>query len=133
MQGGDIDNTPSRRFVVTFDYVTVRRPVIKKILGIVPHSSIEFEWDHMALSYLWNQASRFGVVLELAVFGDGFDKEGMMEQLDEYGTNPFNYIREYDNTVALARSLPYRNDVLGVVCTSSEAGAYGSWAVPDGR
>lgn len=69
-------------------------------------------------------------MLELALVGENFsdsDAREYEEMLDRWGTNPFTWIEVYDSAEMLARSLPFRNDIYGVL--SETAAAYGRYGL----
>ena len=127
MKGGDISNELPLRVVVTLDCILTRRPTMKRFLGILQPSE-EIEYNQMALGRLWNFAHKHGFTLELVGFG--YTKKEMkevMEDLDNSGTNPFNYSTAYRTSSDFASQLPYRPEVKNVIDIPDRALAYGHW------
>jgi hypothetical protein len=134
MQGGDISNESSPRIIVVVDVVAKSEvgetkrllrtaTVERKILGL----------DNLALSHLWNMASKYGLSVELA----GFENElwtqehldNLMARLDSRGGNPFNYAQVYTDIDDFIGELPYRNNLKGVVDLRERVARYGSRGV----
>jgi hypothetical protein len=59
--------------------------------------------------------------------------EDFMEDLDNLGTNPFNYAKAYKVIADLVAELPYRNELVCVIDIPSRALRYGSWYYDLGR
>jgi hypothetical protein len=126
MQGGDISNEVPKRVAVTLDCILDRRPSVKKVLGI-PVFSEESTYSRQSLSLFWRFAEKHGYSLEL--IGFGYSKKEMkevLEDLDNLGTNPFNYVNSYPVVADLVAELPYRPELKGVVDIPSRGLRYGS-------
>ena len=126
MQGGDISNEVPKRVAVTLDCILDKRPSVKKVLGI-PVFSEESIYSRQSLSLFWRFAEKHGYSLEL--IGFGYSKKEMkevLEDLDNLGTNPFNYVNSYPVVADLVAELPYRPELKGVVDIPSRGLRYGS-------
>ena len=134
MQGGDISNAVSKRSIVVVDTFLDRQPKIKKILGFIPVRDEEVNYNRAMLSRYWAFSSATGRTLELVGFGmSQSDIERVMDDLDNLGTNPFNYCSAYSTIVELVAELPYRPEVLSVVDIPQRMLRYGSYAMDIGR
>jgi hypothetical protein len=104
------------------------RPVINKVLGFIPVADEEITYNRMALSQFWRFAEKYGYTLELVGF-DYRQKEmdGILSDLDNLGTNPFNYATSYNVVADLVAELPYRPELKHVIDVPSRGGRYGSW------
>lgn len=126
MRGGDISNEVPPRVVVTLDCVIDKKPNVRKFLGI-PILEEEITYNRQSLSMFWRFSQKYGYVLELAGFG--YSKKEMraiQEDLDNLGTNPFNYYTAYRTVADLVREMPYRPELAGVVDVPDRALRYGS-------
>jgi hypothetical protein len=133
MRGGDISNEVPKRVVVTLDCILDRRPTVKKVLGI-PVFNEESTYNRQSLSLFWRFAEKHGYSLELVGFG--YTKKEMkevLEDLDNLGTNPFNYANAYPVVADLIAELPYRPELKGVVDIPSRGLRYGSKYLEMGR
>lgn len=128
MRGGDISNEVPLRVVVTLDCILNHRPVINKVLGFIPVADEEITYNRVALSQFWRFAEKYGYTLELVGF-DYRQKEmdGILSDLDNLGTNPFNYATSYNVVADLVAELPYRPELKHVIDVPSRGGRYGSW------
>ena len=127
MKGGDISNELPLRVVVSLDCVLTKKPTAKRVLGIIRPAE-EIEYNQLALSRLWNFAHKHGFTLELTGFG--YTRKQMrevMEDLDNYGTNPFNYTTAYRVPGDLVSQLPYRPEVKNVIDIPTRGLMYGHW------
>ncbi len=126
MKGGDISNGIPLRVVVTLDCIIDRKPTFKRVLG-VPVVGEEVSDNRQALSLFWRFADKYGYSMELVGF-DMSTKEmqQVQEDLDNLGTNPFNYYLRYNVVADLVAELPYRPELVGVVDIPSRALRYGS-------
>jgi hypothetical protein len=134
MQGGDLSNEIPKRSLVTVDTFISRMPRIKKVLGLIPIADEEVSYDRIMLQRFWYFAAKHGRVLELA--GIGYTKkeiDSVMDDLDNLGTNPFNYASVYESPSDLVRLLPYRPEVMSVIDIPSRALRYGSYYFDLGR
>jgi len=126
LKGGDISNGIPLRVVVTLDCIIDRKPTFKRVLG-VPVVGEEVSYNRQALSLFWRFADKYGYSMELVGF-DMSTKEmqQVQEDLDNLGTNPFNYYLRYNVIADLVAELPYRPELVGVVDIPSRALRYGS-------
>jgi hypothetical protein len=133
MKGGDISNEIPLRVAVAIDCIIDRRPVSKKVLGI-PVFSEESTYNRQSLSLFWRFAEKYGYRLELVGFGyTQKEMDEVLEDLDNLGTNPFNYALAYPVVADLIAELPYRPELKGVVDIPSRALRYGSKFIDVGR
>jgi hypothetical protein len=133
MKGGDISNEIPLRVAVALDCIIDRRPVSKKVLGI-PVFSEESTYNRQSLSLFWRFAEKYGYRLELVGFGyTQKEMDEVLEDLDNLGTNPFNYALAYPVVADLVAELPYRPELKGVVDIPSRALRYGSKSIDVGR
>ena len=133
MKGGDISNEIPLRVAVALDCIIDRRPVSKKVLGI-PVFSEESTYNRQSLSLFWRFAEKYGYRLELVGFGyTQKEMDEVLEDLDNLGTNPFNYALAYPVVADLVAELPYRPELKGVVDIPSRALRYGSKFIDVGR
>lgn len=140
MRGGDISNETPARVVVTQDTFLVRTPVVAKqsfmdkVMGREPETKDEISFNEQMLGRLWWFASKHGKILELAGIGMTKDEvETLIADLDNYGTNPFNYAKAYESPSDLVRQLPYRPEITSVIDIPQRALRYGSWYLDLGR
>lgn len=133
MQGGDISNGVPLRVVVTLDCILDRRPTFKKVLG-VPVVGEESTYNRQSLSLFWRFGEKYGYSLELVGFGySQKEMQEVLEDLDNLGTNPFNYANAYPVVADLVAELPYRPELKGVVDIPSRGLRYGSKFIEMGR
>jgi len=133
VKGGDISNEVPGRVVVTLDCIIDRKPEIRKFLGI-PVISEDITYNRRSLSLFWNFAEKNDYRLELAGFGyTKKEMRGIQEDLDNLGTNPFNYYTAYQAVADLVRELPYRPELIGVVDVPDRGLRYGSKFIDLGR
>lgn len=126
MKGGDISNEVPLRVIVTLDCIIDRRPTYKKVLGI-PVTGEEVTYSRQALSAFWHFGEKFGYSMELVGFDySQKDMDNVLQDLDNLGTNPFNYAKSYPVVADLVAELPYRPEVKGVVDIPSRGLRYGS-------
>jgi hypothetical protein len=126
MIGGDLSNEVPKRVAVSVDCILVRTPTIKKILGVIPYSDEEVEYNRQIISLVWNFAFKQDITLELVGFGYSVkDMEAFMEDLDRIGTNPFKYAKAYKVVADLVAELPYRHELLYVIDIPSRGLRYG--------
>lgn len=133
MKGGDISNEVPPRIVVVLDCIVDKKPNVRRFLGI-PIIEEEITYNRQSLSMFWRISQKYGYVLELA--GLGYSKKEMrsiQEDLDNLGTNPFNYYTAYRTVSDLVREIPYRPELAGVVDVPDRALRYGSKYIDTGR
>jgi hypothetical protein len=133
LRGGDISNEVPLRVAVTLDCIIDKKPNVKRVFGI-PVFEEEVTYNRQALSLFWRYAERYNYVLELVGFG--YTKKEMKEiqdDLDNLGTNPFNYYVAYQSISDLVRELPYRPELMGVVDLPDRGLRYGSKFIDIGR
>jgi len=133
VQGGDISNKVPLRIAVALDCIVDVKPSVKRVLGI-PIFGEEATYNRQALSMFWRFAEKFGYVLELVGFGySEKDMNKVMEDLNNLGTNPFNYGISYNVVADLVAELPYRPELVGVVDISERGLRYGGKFIDLGK
>jgi len=132
MRGGDISNDVPMRVLVSLDCLLVRETKINKVLGIsVPY--IETTYNRQALSYFWRFRDKYEYVLELVGFElSQSSMDNVLEDLNNLGTNPFNYATAYNVVADLVAELPYRPEVKHVIDIPDRALRYGHWYLEEG-
>jgi hypothetical protein len=119
--------------VVTLDCILDKQPKVKKVLGI-PVFSEESVYSRQQLSFFWRLAEKHSYTLELVGFGySQKEMDEVLEDLDNLGTNPFNYAVAYEVVSDLIAVLPYRPELVGVVDIPSRGLRYGSKFIDVGR
>ena len=108
MQGGDISNEVPFRTLVTLDCILDKKPVIKKTLaGLLSIPSEEVTYNRQALAMFWRFAQKNDFTMELVGFGyTRREMTAVMKDLDNLGTNPFNYTSSYQVISDLVGELP---------------------------
>lgn len=134
MQGGDLSNEIPSRTLVTADTFISRLPKLKKVMGLFNVADEEVSYDRIMLQRFWYFSSKHGRVLELACIGmSQKEVDIVMSDLDNLGTNPFNYASGYESPSDIVRLLPYRPEVVSVVDIPQRALRYGSYYFDLGR
>jgi hypothetical protein len=132
LKGGDLSNEVPLRIAVTLDCIIDRRPVLKKVLGIsIPDEEITY--NRQALAYFWRFAEKNDYVMELVGFGyTQKEMDEVLEDLDNLGTNPFNYAKSYNVVADLVAELPYRPELKNVIDIPERGLRYGHWYLEQG-
>lgn len=128
MQGGDISNQVPGRAIVVVDCILDRETVVDKVLGFINVPREEVRYNMQALAQFWRFSAKMGYSMELV--GYGFSQKEMdqvLEDLDNLGTNPFNYAKAFNVVADLVAQLPYRPEVVCVVDVPERALRYGRW------
>jgi hypothetical protein len=120
------------RVAVSLDCLLIRETKFNKVLGIsVPY--VETNYSRQALSHFWRFRDKHGYVLELVGFGKSqSDMDRVLEDLDNLGTNPFNYAKAYNVVADLVAELPYRPELKHVIDIPDRALRYGHWFLREG-
>lgn len=127
MRGGDISNEVPVRALVTLDCILDRRPTLKKVFGVAVASQ-EVTYNRQSLSLFWRFAEKQGYTLELIGYDlSQKDMDEVLEDLDNLGTNPFNYATAYRVVGDLVQELPYRPEVKHVIDIPERGLRYGHW------
>lgn len=133
MRGGDLSNEVPMRVIVTLDCILDRRPSLKKVFGItIPEEEVFY--NRLALATFWRFKGNYEFSMELV----GFEKtqremDEVLEDLDNLGTNPFNYAKAYNVVADLVAELPYRPEVKHVIDIPERGLRYGHWYMDIGR
>lgn len=132
MRGGDISNEVPLRVLVTLDCLLSREPKVNKVMGIsIPY--IETTYNRQSLAHFWRFRDTHGYGLELVGFGKSqSDMDRVLEDLDNLGTNPFNYATAYAVVADLVTELPYRPEVKYVIDIPDRGLRYGHWFLEEG-
>ena len=133
MKGGDISNEVPMRVLVTLDCIIDRRPSLKKVFGItIPEEEVTY--NRLALATFWRFKDTFEYSLELVGFEHTQQEmDEVLEDLDNLGTNPFNYAKAYNVVADLVAELPYRPEVRHVIDIPERGLRYGHWYMDIGR
>lgn len=132
MRGGDISNEIPKRVLVALDCVLKSELKINKVLGIsVPYKEVTY--SRQALAHFWRFRETHDYVMEIVGFGHTQkEMEDVLEDLDNLGTNPFNYAKAYNVVADLVAELPYRPEVKHVIDLPSRGLRYGHWFLEEG-
>lgn len=133
MKGGDISNGVSPRVSIVLDCIIDKKPSVRRFIGI-PIMEEEITYNRAALSTFWRFSQKYGYSMELVGFG--YTKKEMreiQEDLDNLGTNPFNYYLAYSTVSDFVHELPYRPELVGVVDVPERALRYGGKYIDLGR
>lgn len=127
MIGGDISNEAPRRLYIVIDVVgkvTVKeeRKFLRK------HLTTDVDWSLRELNHVWNIRERYGVITTLLVYGNDNGQQ-YIDELEERGINPFNYVETYVDRDAFLVDLPFFFNVVGVVDTPDNVARYGSFGI----
>jgi len=127
MRGGDISNEIPQRVLVTLDCIIDRRPSLKKVLGLMVAEE-EVTYNRLALATFWRFKDSYEYTLELVGFEySQKEMDEVLEDLDNLGTNPFNYASAYNVVADLVAELPYRPEVKHVIDIPERGLRYGHW------
>lgn len=132
MKGGDISNEVPKRVLVALDCLIKTDLKINKVLGIsLPYQEVTY--DRQALAHFWRFREKNDYVLEIV----GFERtqkemDEILEDLDNLGTNPFNYSTAYNVVADLVAELPYRPEVKFVIDLPTRGLRYGHWYLEEG-
>lgn len=130
MEKGDISNSLPPRILVTFDVIVDEYVDKRKILNIIPVNKTKTHYNRLVLSHLYSVTLKRGWTLELVSFKhDEEELIEVMQNLDQYATNPFRYATPYKSVDKLVDDLPYRAEVAGVVDLPNRLMRYGSWGL----
>jgi hypothetical protein len=127
MKGGDISNEITMRVLVSLDCILIKTKKIEKVLGIsIPKDDVSY--NRQALGQFWRWRENNDYTLELVGFGySQKEMDEVLEDLDNLGTNPFNYSKAYYVVADLVGELPHRPEVKYVVDIQDRALRYGHW------
>jgi len=132
MRGGDISNEVPLRVLVSLDCLLTKELKINKVFGIsIP--SEEVTYNRQALAHFWRFREKNDYVLEIVGFGHSQkEMDTVLDDLDNVGTNPFNYCRAYNVVADLVAELPYRPEVKFVIDLPERGLRYGHWFLEEG-
>lgn len=127
MRGGDISNEIAPRVIVTVDCIIDRELRLKRVLFFsLPVE--ELSYNQVMLSRFWNYAHKFGFTLELVGFETTQkDMDRILNDLDNLGTNPFNYAKAFNSCADLVVTLPLRPEIKHVIDVPDRGLRYGHW------
>lgn len=125
MEGNDISaDFVLQRFYVARRLVITERPVLTRVFKVIPILSYEITVNEEMLRRL-NNFAYHGALLTL--FGKDCRPLEDLDVLDAYGMHPFNNAFELGDR-ELARELPYRQDIQGVIDYPGNSLMWGRWA-----
>lgn len=130
MKGNDISNGIPQRVLVHLDVVTVKVtedvPVMKLFKNITRKVEHEF-FDTVVISNLWRFSENYSVMMDLfATEGTQKELDAKLEHLDTHQAHPFRSAILYPSLRALVSTLPYRQDLMGVIDIPERGLRYGS-------
>lgn len=126
MEGNDISaDFVAHRYFVARRLVMTNIPRLRRVLWIFPTVYWEVRVDEKMLIKLNNLAFEGAL---LVLFGPDASASDLA-LLDEFGMHPFNDTYQIDYR-ELARELPYRRDIEGVLDFEHHALIWGRWATP---
>lgn len=127
MRGGDISNESPPRLFITLEVVG-KETVKEERRFLRKHIDVSVDWNLRELNHVWNARERYGVITTLLVFGDRNGQQ-YIDDLEERGINPFNYVETYDSVDSFLGDAPYFFNVVGVVDIPSRVGRFGSLGI----
>lgn len=132
MRGGDISNEVAPRIAVTLDCILDRNIALTKVLGIsIPREDVTY--NRVALSAFWRFRENNDYSMELVGFGfSQKEMDEVLDDLDNLGTNPFNYAKSYYVVADLVAELPYRPELRYVIDIAERGLRYGKWYLDEG-
>jgi hypothetical protein len=132
MRGGDISNEITMRVLVGLDCVLTKGVKVEKVLGIsIPKEDVNYNRQALAQFWRWRENNDYS--LELVGFGySQKEMDEILDDLDNLGTNPFNYSKAYHVVADLVAELPYRPEVKYVIDVQDHAMRYGHWFLEEG-
>lgn len=128
MRGGDLDNTPNPRWLVTLDAVVgdyvLEKPRLKRMSTYVEEIAPLCKTN---LLRLWQYTLKIPVDMDLVFTNnDETFAEQVWDYLDNRLTNPFHGFLWFPDRETLARQLAYRPDVVMVADLNERFGHYGT-------
>lgn len=130
MYKGDISNDISRRVLVVVDPLLIKEVEEKRRLLFIKERTEKIYYDKFLLNKLYLYSMRSDINLELISFEHN-DKELelIFNEMDRTGINPFRYWQTYKSPSKLAKDLPFRPEVIGVIDIAERRLTYGHWAL----
>jgi len=93
----------------------------------------ETVYNRQALAAFWRYKEKHDFIFELVGFGySQKEMDEVLEDLDNLGTNPFNYAKAYNVVADLVAELPYRPEVRYVVDIPSRGMRFGGRYLDEG-
>lgn len=127
MRGGDISNEAPPRLYVVLD--AVGQDNSHEDRGLFRKNFVlDVKWSLRELNHVWNIRDRMGLVTTLLVYGE---RPGhlYMDDLEQRGINPFNYVETYSDVESFVADIPYFFNVVGVVDRPDRVARYGSFGI----
>lgn len=122
-----------KRILVTTDVILDVEVTTEKKLKIFKVPRISKKLRREVASYLYLVTTKREVTLELISYDLTEEQlNGIMDWLDEIGTNPFRYYSVYGSIEQVIRELPYRPEVVGVLDLPQNLLRYGHWGLDIG-
>jgi hypothetical protein len=132
---GEISNEVPPRFIITWDVLAAlseeaaRTEKWARKLKRWDKAVSCWEIDRTMVNRMWLAEKRYGIRWELAVFDRGRDFcDAVAERLDAENI-PVAIVRAFVSALALADSLAYRPDIMGVVDIPARFAHYGARTV----
>jgi hypothetical protein len=130
MYKGDISNDIAKRVLVSIEPLLIEETLEEKKRIIFKTKTTKIYYDKLLLNKFYLYAMRGNLNLELISFKHDDDElERMFNEMDRTGINPFRYWQTYKSPSKLAKDLPYRPEVIGVIDIPENRLMYGHWAL----
>lgn len=126
MQGNDISNDSPPRLLVHISELFISEPKFKKVLGLFPVATTEYDVLMPALAYYQRWRSTGLLLVAFYYEDDVWPGEELWEMLDQY-QQPFKDILLFRSTRNVSDYLAYNTDVVGVVDPLHPM-RFGSWS-----
>lgn len=125
MQGNDLSNEPTRRYWVLSEVVLLEQEIESEKRWFRTKTRVLQIPDPAALSELWRFSVAHGVRMELVFAGEAAsDAVPVWDALDKM-SNPFSDWLGFESISAVAKAIPYRPDLMGVIDVPGRSAVYG--------